>query len=125
MVRFYLVLTLLGILLPYGALVPWLVANGLDISLLFSEAVANPISVMAWLDVFVGAIALIGFILVDGQKHQVKYRYFAVLGTLSVGVSFGLPMYLYFKEKTVPSATALTINLRVIHNAWRFHSKLV
>ncbi|HHG3405416.1 TPA: DUF2834 domain-containing protein [Vibrio parahaemolyticus] len=99
MVRFYLVLTLLGILLLYGALVPWLVANGLDISLLLSEAVANPISIMAWLDVLVGAIALIGFILVDGQKHKVKYRYFAVLGTLSVGVSFGLPMYLYFKEK--------------------------
>ncbi|EGQ9537204.1 DUF2834 domain-containing protein [Vibrio parahaemolyticus] len=99
MVRFYLVLTLLGILLPYGALVPWVVINGLDISLLLSEAVANPISIMAWLDVLVGAIALIGFILVDGQRYKVKYRYFAVLGTLSVGVSFGLPMYLYFKEK--------------------------
>ncbi|EGQ9108708.1 TPA: DUF2834 domain-containing protein, partial [Vibrio cholerae] len=35
MVRFYLVLTLLGILLPYGAFVPWLVSNGLDIGLLF------------------------------------------------------------------------------------------
>lgn len=99
MVRFYLILTLLGVLLPYGALVPWLVTNGLDIGLLLSEAVANPISTMAWLDVLVGAIALLGFILVDGQKHEVKYRYFAVLGTLLVGVSFGLPMYLYFKEK--------------------------
>lgn len=99
MLRFYLVLTFLGILLPYGALVPWLITNGLDISLLFREAVANPISVMAWLDVLVGAIALIGFILVDGHKHKVKFRYFTVLATLTVGVSFGLPMYLYFKEK--------------------------
>ena len=99
MARFYLALTFLGILLPYGALVPWVVTHGLDISLLLSEAMANPISIMAWLDVLVGGLALIGFILVDGQRHKVQYRYFAVLGTLSVGVSFGLPMYLYFKEK--------------------------
>lgn len=99
MLRFYLVLTLFGILLPYGALIPWLMANGLDIGLLFSEAVANPISIVAWLDVLVAGIALLGFILVDGQRHKVKYRYFAVLGTLSVGVSFGLPLYLYLKEK--------------------------
>jgi len=99
MVRFYLILTFLGILLPYGALVPWLITNGLDIGLLLNDAVVNPISIMAWLDVLVGAIALIGFILVDGYRHKVKYRYFAVLGTLSVGVSFGLPMYLYLKEK--------------------------
>lgn len=99
MVRFYLVLTLLGILLPYGAFVPWLATNGLDIGLLLSEAVANPISIFAWLDVLVAAVALLGFIVVDGQRHQVKYRYFAVLGTLSIGVSFGLPLYLYLKEK--------------------------
>lgn len=99
MVRFYLVLTVLGTLLPYGALIPWLVTNGLDFGLLFSNAVANPISIMAWLDVLVAAMALLGFIVVDGQRHNVKYRYFAVLGTLFVGVSFGLPLYLYFKEK--------------------------
>ncbi len=99
MANFYLVLTFLGILLPYGAFIPWLINHGLDISLLFNEATANPISILAWLDVLVAAVALLGFILVDGQRHQVKYRYFAVLAILSVGVSFGLPMYLYFKEK--------------------------
>ncbi|WP_028021711.1 DUF2834 domain-containing protein [Enterovibrio calviensis] len=99
MLRFYLVLTLLGILLPYGAFVPWLVANGLDLGLLFNDAVANPISIFAWLDVLVSAVVLIGFIVVDGKINQVNYRYFAVLGTLSVGVSFGLPLYLYLKEK--------------------------
>ncbi|MFK3872641.1 DUF2834 domain-containing protein [Pseudoalteromonas rhizosphaerae] len=99
MVRFYLVLTLLGILLPYGAFVPWLVTNGLDLGLLFNDAVTNSISVFAWLDVVVSAVVLLGFIIVDGRRNKVKYRYFAVLGTLFVGVSFGLPLYLYLKEK--------------------------
>lgn len=99
MVRFYLVLVLLGFFLPYGAFIPWLVDNGLDIGLFFNEAVANPISMFAWLDVLVAGVALLGFIVVDGHRNKVRYRYFAVLGTLSVGVSFGLPLYLYFKEK--------------------------
>lgn len=99
MVRFYLVLSVLGILLPYGAFIPWVVTNGFEIGLLFNEAVANPISIFAWIDVLIAAIVLLGFIVVDGQRHKVKYRYFAVFGTLSVGVSFGLPLYLYFKEK--------------------------
>lgn len=99
MAGFYLVLTLLGVLLPYGAFLPWLLANGFDVSLLLKEAVANPISIFAWLDVLVSAVALLGFIVVDGKRNAVRLRYLAVLGTLSVGVSFGLPMYLYFKEK--------------------------
>ena len=99
MVRFYLVLAFFGILLPYGAFITWLLSKGLDFGLFLSEASANPISTLAWLDVLVAGIALLGFILVDGQRNQVKYRYFAVVGTLMVGVSFGLPLYLYFKEK--------------------------
>jgi len=99
MTRFYLVLTFLGVFLPYGAFIPWLLANGFDIPLLFKEAMANPISLFAWLDVLVSAVALLGFIIVDGKRNKVKYWYLAALGTVSVGVSCGLPMYLYFKEK--------------------------
>ncbi|WP_440055997.1 DUF2834 domain-containing protein [Pseudoalteromonas sp. T1lg65] len=99
MAKFYLVLTLFGILLPYGAFIPWLIAHGFAVDLLVHEAMINPISIFAWLDVLVSAITLLGFITVDGYRHQVKYRYFALLGTLFVGVSFGLPLYLYLKEK--------------------------
>jgi hypothetical protein len=88
-----------GILLPYGAIVPWLLDNGFNPSLLLQEAIVNPISVFAWLDVFVSAVALITFIVADGKRNSVSYRYIAVVGTLCVGVSFGLPFYLYLKEK--------------------------
>ncbi|NVK72655.1 hypothetical protein C0J08_04980 [Marinomonas sp. CT5] len=99
MVMFYLVLAILGTLIPYGAFVPWLMQNGIDIPQFFTEMMANPISIFAWLDVFVAAITLLGFILHDGQKNQVKWRYIAIVGTLSVGVSCGLPLYLYLRER--------------------------
>jgi len=96
---FYLVLAILGAFIPYAAFVPWLIQNGIDVSLFFAEMMANPISIFAWLDVFVAAITLLGFILHDGQKNQVKWRYIAIVGTLSVGVSCGLPLYLYLRER--------------------------
>jgi hypothetical protein len=102
MAQFYLILTFLGVFLPYGAFIPWLSTNGFDIPLLLKEAMANPISIFAWLDVVVAAIALLGFIVVDGKRNQIKYGYIAVLGTVSVGVSCGLPLYLYLKEKQNP-----------------------
>lgn len=99
MAKFYLVLTLLGTLLPYGALVPWVMTHGIDLPLLLSEAMANPISTVAWLDVLVSAVTLMGFILIDGHRQQIKYRSLALIGTFTVGVSCGLPLYLYLKEK--------------------------
>lgn len=99
MTKLYLLLTVLGIAIPFGAFIPWLVTNGLDFIALFNAAIANPISIFAWLDVLVSVLVLLTFIVVDGKRSKVKYRWLAVLGTLSVGVSFGFPLYLYLKEK--------------------------
>ncbi|MCB1757528.1 MAG: DUF2834 domain-containing protein [Gammaproteobacteria bacterium] len=106
MARFYLVLTLLGIALPYAAFLPWLLDNGPDLPALLNAVTANPISIFAWLDVLVSAIALIGFILVDGQRNQVANRIWAIVGTLTVGVSCGLPLYLYLREKQLSSSAS-------------------
>jgi hypothetical protein len=99
MLLFYLVLAIIGALIPYAAFVPWLLQNGVDIPQFYIEAIANPISIFAWLDVMVAAITLLVFIAHDGQKNQVKWRFIAIVGTLSVGVSCGLPLYLYLRER--------------------------
>ncbi|MCV2401589.1 DUF2834 domain-containing protein [Marinomonas sp. C2222] len=96
---FYLVCSVFGVVLPYGAFMPWLFHHGVDIALFIESALVTPISVFAWLDVLVSAIALLGFIIIDGKRSRVPYRYWAVLGTLTIGVSFGLPFYLYLKER--------------------------
>ncbi len=101
MARTYLLLTILGIVLPYGALLPWVLEHGLNMTLLIKSITTNSISLMAWLDVIVAAVALLVFISVDGKQHQVKHRYLAVIGTFSVGVSCGLPLYLYLRTRTL------------------------
>lgn len=102
MKKLYLLLTLLGISLPYGAFLPWLSNNGLNIPLLIEQAIANPISIFAWLDVVVSALALIAFILMEGKRAKVRHSWLAILGTLTVGVSCGLPLFLHLRERALP-----------------------
>lgn len=94
----YLLLTLIGTALPLLFLIPWLLENSLNIPFLLEQAMANPISMLAWVDVIIAALALIIFIVIDGARHQVKGRIWALLGTCCVGVSCGLPLYLYLKQ---------------------------
>ncbi|WP_426334911.1 DUF2834 domain-containing protein [Paenibacillus silvae] len=95
---FYGVLSILGISLPYMEFIPWIGENGFNLTLLWNEASQNRISAFAWLDVLVSAVVLIGFIIYEGKRVGIKYTWIPILGTLTVGVSFGLPLFLLLRE---------------------------
>jgi len=94
----YGLLSLLGLVLPYSQFVPWLGQNGLNLSLLIQEATHTRISAFAWADVVVSVIVLIGFILYEGKRSGIKLLWIPIIGTLTVGVSFGLPLFLFLRE---------------------------
>lgn len=95
---FYGILTALGLVLPYSQLIPWLRINGFDIPLLINEAASSQIAAFGWLDVIVSAVVLLGFIVVEGGRRKMRYLWLPIVGTLTVGVSFGLPLFLLMKE---------------------------
>jgi hypothetical protein len=94
----YLGLCLLGIILPYAVFIPWLTQNRLNIPLLVDQITSSPVAAFAWLDVVVAIIALFVFIYADNRERQVRYWWLAVIGTLLVGLSLGLPLYLYLRD---------------------------
>lgn len=95
---FYGVLSILGLVLPYSQFIPWLVSNGLDVPLLFEAISSTRIGAFAWMDVLVTAIVLIGFILVEGTRKRMNYLWLPIAGTLLVGPSLGLPLFLFFRQ---------------------------
>ncbi len=95
---FYAGLCLLGIALPYGAFIPWVLENGFSPGIVLQEILASRLSVFAWMDVLVSAVVLIGFIIYQGAKDSVPILWAPILGTCAVGVSFGLPLFLFFRE---------------------------
>jgi len=99
MKRFYLILCIAGVLLPLWQFIPWLAANGMDIPLLIRDAAGSRIAAFAWLDVIVSAVVLIGFVLAEGKHLGMPRLWLPVCATLCVGVSLGLPLFLYLRER--------------------------
>jgi hypothetical protein len=99
----YLVLCVLGAALPLWQLAPWLAANGLDVSLLFRELFANRVGAFFGADVIVSAVVLAVFVVSEGR---VRMRWLAIVATLAVGVSLGLPLFLYMRERELESVRA-------------------
>ena len=62
------------------------------------ELFANRISAFFGMDVFVSAIVLIAFMRVESGRLNIRPRWLPVLAVLTVGVSLGLPMFLYMRE---------------------------
>lgn len=96
---FYGILCILGTVLPYWQFLPWLAAHGLDVPLMIQEAAQMRISAFAWLDVLVSAIVLLGFIVYEGRRLTMKTVWLPILGTVAVGVSLGLPLFLLMREQ--------------------------
>jgi hypothetical protein len=94
----YLVLCIAGTLLPYSQFIPFLRQHGLDLRLFLDQLFANRIAGFFAMDVIVSSLVLWLFVLVDGRRTGVKHLWAPILANLAVGVSLGLPLFLYLRE---------------------------
>lgn len=107
----YWILTAAGALLPLTAFVPWLARNGPDVALFVEELFASRIGALFALDIFVSAAALAAFIVVQGRRDSVRWRWLPLVATFCVGVSCGLPLFLALRER------ALAGERRAVHGS--------
>lgn len=94
----YLSLCLLGFALPYSQFIPWVIEHGLDMPLFLRLLFANRISGFFALDVLVSAVTLISFISSEGARLKMRTLWLPIVSVLLVGVSLGLPLFLYLRE---------------------------
>jgi len=103
----YLVFALIGLLLPYSQFLPWIVEHpGLNMAVFISDLFANRISAFFAMDVIVSAIVLILLIQSEGKRLRMRLLWLPTIGTLIVGVSLGLPLFLYLREVTLDRTSA-------------------
>ncbi len=101
MKNLYLLLAILGAVLPYSYFIPFLRANGLDIKLFTSELFANDISSFFATDFLISCLIFWVFLFQEVRKHHIKHWWIYVAATLTVGLSFAFPLFLYFRQKTI------------------------
>ena len=95
----YLVLCTLGVALPYWQLAPWLFEHGLDLPLLVRQLFENRVGAFFGMDVFVSAAALLVFAAGERRRAGVRGLWPVALAVACVGVSLGLPLLLYLRER--------------------------
>lgn len=96
----YLLLCVAGTVLPCSQLIPFLRENGLDLHLFFEQLFSTRIGAFFGWDVVVSSVTLWVFVLVEGRREGVKSLWAPIAANLAVGVSLGLPLFLYMRERT-------------------------
>jgi hypothetical protein len=102
----YLWLCVAGTILPYSQFVPFLAAHGLDLRLFVDQLFANRVSAFFGLDVIVSSLVLWVLVFVDGRRAGVPHLWAPIAGNLAVGVSLGLPLFLYLREGALERRSA-------------------
>jgi hypothetical protein len=95
----YLLLGAVGTVLPYTQLAPFLRDHGLDVRLFVEQLFANPVSGFFGMDVIVSSAVLWTFVAVEGRRAGMKHLWAPIAANLAVGVSLGLPLFLYMRER--------------------------
>jgi hypothetical protein len=100
----YLILCIVGVVLPYWQFLPWLATNGTNFPLFFHQLFANRVSAFFGIDVVVSAVALMIFVRAERLQLSAAARWLPLIAVLTVGVSLALPLFLYLRERKLPDA---------------------
>jgi len=95
----FLCLAALGAILPLSAFVPFVFINGVDTTLFLKQLWQTPVSRFFALDVVVSSLTFWLFVVVEGRRLEMKHLWMHFVSTLLVGVSLGLPLFLFFRER--------------------------
>jgi Protein of unknown function DUF2834 len=95
--RLYLALCVVGTVAPYSQFIPFLREHGLDLPEFFGQLFANHVSAFFGWDVIVSSAVLWALVLTEGRRGGVKHLWAPLGANLLVGVSLGLPLYLYLR----------------------------
>jgi Terpene cyclase DEP1 len=102
----YFALCFLGLLVPNSLFFPWLIEHRPDPQRFVQDMFANGVSAFFGVDVVLSAVALGAFVLVESARLRLSRGWLPILATLLVGVSLGLPLFLYRRQVHLDRAAA-------------------
>jgi hypothetical protein len=100
----YLICAILGAVLPLSQFLPFVAQHGFDLPLFFRQLFENHVSAFFGLDVIVSSVVLWFFVFSEGRRRRMKNLWVYILCNLAVGVSLALPLFLFFRERTLKRA---------------------
>ena len=97
----YIILAIIGFFLPYYFFSSFVMENGLDVQLMFSQLFANDISTFFAIDLIITAVVFLIFSYQESKRCRMANWWGYLVGTLLVGPSFAFPSFLFFREPKI------------------------
>ena len=107
----YLILCIVGTVLPYSQFVPFLIEHGINLQLFFEQLFINRISSFLAMDLIVSSVVLWVFVFWEGSRVGMKNRWVYIASNLLVGVSLGLPLFLLMRQRKLEESDRASVNL--------------
>ena|ERR671923_389996 len=95
----YLGLCAVGTILPLAAFLPFLRTHGLNAREFLGQLFGTPVSSFFGWDVIVSSVVLWVFVFIEGRRRRIHPLWAPIVANLLVGVSLGLPLFLYLRER--------------------------
>jgi hypothetical protein len=94
----YLLLAVIGFILPYYFFISFLRLHGLDARLFIRELFGTPISTFFAVDLLISCVVFVRYQGQEATRYSMKHQWVYLLALLTVGLSFALPLFLYSRE---------------------------
>jgi hypothetical protein len=103
MKNLYLVLAILGFVLPYYFFASFLLVYGFDLQLFFQQLFANDIATFFVMDLVIAAIVFWVFMIQEARRVDIGNSWIFVVFSLLISFSFAFPLFLYYRERKLES----------------------
>ena len=102
----YLLLAIIGLILPYYFLIMFLAAYGLDARAFLQQLFGTQISTFFAVDLLLSSVVFVIYLRHEARRYSIKRRWLYLIALLTVGLSFALPLFLYVREDCLAGKNA-------------------
>ena len=99
----YLLLAVIGFIVPYYFFISFLLVHGLDLRLFFRQLFGTPISTFFAADLLLSCLVFARFSGQEGARYEMKHQWVYLIALCTVGLSFALPLFLWARERHLQS----------------------
>ena len=97
----YLILSIIGLVVPYYFFVLFLKTHVLDGKAFVQELFSTRISTFFAMDLLISSLVFIGYIRQEATRCAMRRWWLYLFALLTFGLSFALPLFLYVRESSL------------------------
>lgn len=95
----YLILSVIGFVGPYYFFIAFLMTHGLDGRAFLQQLFGTQISTFFAVDLIISSLIFVVYLRQESIRYSITFWWLYLIPLLTVGLSFALPLFLYFRER--------------------------